>query len=135
MSFKIVSTVERELTEGELASVKRFRSYTDGVSFACLSEDVMLMVDSAEVPRQNDPEALVSAAHRLMKETLFAPPDFEVFTMPDGHVMVMLNTGVVCFTSAPVSEEKNTMALKVLLRNACLQACEEGEVIAVAFEE
>lgn len=95
----------------------------------------MLMVDSAEEPRQNDPEALVSAAHRLMKETLFAPPDFEVFTMPDGRVMVMLTTGAVCFTSAPVSEEKNTMALKVLLRNACLQACEEGEVIAVAFEE
>lgn len=131
MGLTILSLV----TEGELASVKRFRSYTDGVSFACIAEDVMLMVDSAEEPRQNDPEALVSAAHRLMKETLFAPPDFEVFTMPDGRVMVMLTTGAVCFTSAPVSEEKNTMALKVLLRNACLQACEEGEVIAVAFEE
>ena len=40
--MKIVKTVERELTENELLTVERFRSYTDGVSFALIGDNVPL---------------------------------------------------------------------------------------------
>ena len=46
--MKIVKTVERELTENELLTVERFRSYTDGVSFALIGDNVTVMLDEVE---------------------------------------------------------------------------------------
>ena len=128
--MKIVKTVERELTENELLTVERFRSYTDGVSFALIGDNVTVMLDEVE---SNDEELLKSEAQKLMSELLHMHPDFDVIHMDDGSTMILMNTGVVAFSSVdPVS---SGMRLHLELRGMCLEACERGEVIAVAFEE
>jgi hypothetical protein len=42
--MKIEKIINRELTVEEIESMKKFRFYTDGVSFACLRERVMVML-------------------------------------------------------------------------------------------
>ncbi|MBQ5808722.1 MAG: hypothetical protein IIW21_03070 [Clostridia bacterium] len=128
--MKIVKTVERELTENELLTVERFRSYTDGVSFALIGDNVTVMLDEVE---SNDVELLKSEAQKLMSELLHMHPDFDVIHMDDGSTMILMNTGVVAFSS--VDPASSGMRLHLELRGMCLEACERGEVIAVAFEE
>ena len=94
--MKIVKTVERELTENELLTVERFRSYTDGVSFALIGDNVTVMLDEVE---SNDVELLKSEAQKLMSELLHMHPDFDVIHMDDGSTMILMNTGVVAFSS------------------------------------
>ena len=128
--MKIVKTVDRELTENELLTIERFRSYTDGVSFALIGDNVTVILDEAE---RNDAELLKSEAKRLMSELLQMHPDFDVISMDDGSTMILMNTGVVAFSS--VDPESSGMSLYLELRGMCLEACERGEIIAVAFEE
>ncbi len=128
--MKIVKTVDRELTENELLTIERFRGYTDGVSFALIGDNVTVILDEAE---GNDAELLKSEAKRLMSELLQMHPDFDVISMDDGSTMILMNTGVVAFSS--VDPESSGMSLYLELRGMCLEACERGEIIAVAFEE
>ena len=128
--MKIVKTVDRELTENELLTIERFRGYTDGVSFALIGDNVTVILDEVE---GNDVELLKSEAQRLMSELLQMHPDFDVISMDDGSTMILMNTGVVAFSS--VDPESSGMTLYLELRGMCLEACERGEIIAVAFEE
>ena len=128
--MKIVKMVERELTEKELCSIERFRSYTDGVSFALVGDDVTVMIDDTET---NDPEELKAAAIRTMNELLTQHPDFDVFKMDDGCTMILTVPGVISFSST--NPELSGLALHLMLRQMCIEASERGEVIAVAFED
>ena len=128
--MKIVKTVDRELTENELLTIERFRGYTDGVSFALIGDNVTVILDEVE---GNDAELLKSEAQRLMSELLHTHPDFDVISMDDGSTMILMNTGVVAFSS--VDPESSGMSLYLELRGMCLEASERGEIIAVAFEE
>ena len=128
--MKIVKTVERELSSEELRSIERFRGYTDGVSFALIGDCVTVMLDGEE---NNDPETLKNAALQIMSGLLSKHPDFDAFNMDDGCTMILMDPGVLAFSS--VDPETSGMSLYLELRGMCLEASERGEVIAVAFEE
>ena len=68
-----------------------------------------------------------------MSELLHMHPDFDVIHMDDGSTMILMNTGVVAFSS--VDTASSGMRLHLELRGMCLEAVERGEVISVAFEE
>ncbi len=128
--MKIVTVIDRDLTEAEIASIERFRSYTDGVSFACLREGVMAMLHDEP---SKDADTLRQKAIDRMEYALCHHPDMECMQMDDGHRMVFLPSGIFTFTKTPCSD--NGMVTNLILRQACLDACEAGEVIAVAYEE
>ncbi len=128
----IEKLVDRELTKGEIDSIERFRLYTDGVSYACVGERIMVMID---IDDQKNPEKLKSVAKEIVDEALNTHPDFEVFFMDDGNVLLMLTCGVFAFTKKPVDEKDRNLGLYMILRNQCLEACENGEILAVVYEE
>ncbi len=132
----IEKLVDRELTKDEIDSIKQFRRYTDGVSYACIEEQVMIMLD---IEDKRNPEKLKSAAMKIVNEALDTPPDFEVFFMDDGVVLLMLTCGVFTFTKLPIEENEKSISLYLLLRNHCLCACDEAfcsdEILAVVYEE
>ena len=124
----IKNVVNRALTDGELASMNRFRSYTDGVSFACLAERVMVMLYDAEGV---EIEHLVECAAEHVEETLSRMRDFSVYEMDDGHVMLSVGDGIFVFTEEPVEGD---MGVYMCLREEAYAACEVGDVLAVAYE-
>jgi len=128
--MKIVTLVDRALTDREVASMHQFRSYTDGISFACLGEGVMVMLH--DVP-EKDAQLLKEAAEERMDRALSVHPDFYTWTMDDGCQMVcLLHGGIFTMSAEP---EGDNLGVYLGLRGAGLNACEQGEVIAVAWEE
>lgn len=127
--MEIVKLVDRELTEEEIASMKKFRSYTDGVSFACLRERVMVMLHDEP---EKDVEKLKAKALEHMGEALSSHPDFTVYQMEDGHILLFLDSGIFTFSKEPCAE---SMAVNLVLRQECLDAAGKKQVIAVAYEE
>lgn len=127
--MKIVSIVGRELTKGEVESMKRFRSYTDGVSFACLREGVMVMI--ADEP-STDLDSLKEEAQERMEEALSENPDMTTWEMDDGYLLVGLPSGIFAVSLEP---QKGDFGRYLALREECLEACANGEIIAIAYEE
>ena len=127
--MKIEKIVDRELTVAEIESMKKFHSYTDGVSFACLRERVMVMLHDEP---STDVEKLKAKALERMRQALSEHPDFTVYDMEDGRLLLFLNSGIFTFSAEPCEEE---MAVDLALRAECLDAAEKMEVIAVAYEE
>lgn len=125
--MKTVCMTDRELTQGEIESIERFYSYTDGIGFACIEASVMVMMPDG---MSNDPERMSSAAQSIMEQALCEHPDMETFHMDDGFYMVALPAGIFA-----ISEEgcEGTLAQLLSLRGRCLGACERSEVIAVIF--
>lgn len=127
--MKIVNVTNRDLTEGEIASIKRFHSYTGGVSFACLRENVMV---GLEQEPSKDVEALKEKAYDMMSEALAVPPDFNSWSMDDGYQVVGVSVGIFGISDGPAPGGLPTF---LRLRQKCLEACEDEEIIAVVFEE
>ena len=127
--MKIVSVIDRELTVEEIESMKKFRTYTDGVSFACLCPRVMVMLHDEP---SHDVNKLKAKALEHMEEALSEHPDFTVYQMPDGHVLLFLNSGIFAYSEVPCDTE---MSVNLALRAQCLDAAEKMEVVAVAYEE
>lgn len=128
--MKIVKLVDRELTREELESIHRFRGYTDGVAFACLKERVMVMMEDAPV---GDLEAMRERALDAMDCVLGRHPDFMVWEMNDGCSLVGMHGGVCVISPGPIPPHEEFM--NIILRNEGLEACEEENVIAYAYEE
>ena len=127
--MKIVRVVNRELTDREIASMRKFRFYTDGVSFACLRERVMVMLHDEQ---SKDVEKLKAKALLHMKAALSEHPDMSTWDMDDGYKMVGLPSGIFAISK---DAGKGGMGTYFSLREECLEACENGEIIAVAYEE
>ena len=127
--MKIVNVANRELTEYEVESIRRFRSYTDGVSFACLGEGILMILEEGS----KDAEVLKAKALEQMEAALSMHPDFTTYHMDDGYAMVCLNVGVFAISPGPCPDAG--LELYLILRNRCLEACEGGEVLAVVYEE
>ena len=125
----IKKLVDRELTPEEIESIKTFRKYTDGVSFACLRSRVMVIMD--DVP-SNDLEQLKESALSRMEEALCTHPDFVIYNMSDGHVLLIMPSGLYAFSEHPC---RDNMMLNLSLRAECLDAAEKMEIIAIAYEE
>ena len=124
--MKIIPMAGRPLTEAELAGIHRFRSYTDGIPFACLHERVMLMLDSPST----DPEVLREQARKQMREALSTQADFEVHEMFDGYRLAVLPSGVCAFSKGKAGAD-----FALFLRSLCLAACQARQVLAVVHEE
>lgn len=127
--MKIEKLVERELTKEEIESIKRFRSYTDVISFACLRSRVMVMLEGEF---DGDTEAMKKKALECMNEAISTPPDFDTFELDDGNVLVLLPSGVCAISEEPCEPG---FAVYINLRGECLKAADNMEVIAVAYEE
>ena len=127
--MKIVNVSDRDLTVEEIESIKKFRTYTDGVSFACLRPRVMVMLPDEP---SHDVEKLKAKALEHMEEALSEHPDFTVYEMPDGHVLLFLNSGIFAFSKETCESE---MVVNLALRAQCLDAAEKKEIIAVVYEE
>lgn len=127
--MKIEKTVNRKLTLEEIASIKKFRSYTNGVSFACLRERVMVMLH--DEPSKNTKKLKEKALER-MRQALSEHPDFSVYNMEDGRILLFLNSGVFTYSAEPCQAN---MAVNLVLRAECLEAAEKMEIIAIAYEE
>ena len=130
IGMKIVKVVERELTEAEIESIEHFIFYTDGVSFACLQERVMAILDDEP---SKDVEKLKECAERHMDHALSVMPDIWPMKMDDGYLMVCL-PGDIYVISAERSYHHSSMS-GFLLRAEGLEACELGKVIAVVYKE
>ena len=127
--MKIVNVVDRELTVEEIESMRKFRSYTDGVSFACIGPRVMVMLQDEP---SKDIEKLKEKARQHMLEAMSQHPDFNVYDMDDGHVLLFLESGIFTFSEEPCEAD---IGINLMLRAACLDAAERQEIIAVAYEE
>lgn len=130
--MKIINLTDRNFTEGEFNAIKQFRSYTDGVSFACLNENVMVIVD---IENNQDPVAIKNYALNQLQGALQTHMDFDTFNMPDGHVLCVIQNGVVAISPMKFEEDEDTMGDYLMLREMCFNACEKREIIAVAYEE
>ena len=128
--MKIFGIADRVLTDREMASMQQFRSYTDGVSFACLREGVMVMLHDEP---SKDVEKLKTKALEHMETALSEHPDMTTYQMDDGYQMVALPAGI--FAISRDKGVRGDLAHYLLLRGECLEACECGEVLAVAYEE
>lgn len=128
--MKIVKVVDRELTAAETESIEHFIYYTDGVSFACLGERVMAILEDA--PGKNV-EELAECARDHMDQALSVMPDFRTLKMDDGYLMVCM-PGDIYVISAESGFYHSSMS-GLWLRGEGLKACEKGEVIAVVYQE
>ena len=128
--MKIVKVVDRELTAAEIESIEHFIFYTDGVSFACLQERVMAILDDEP---DKDVEKLKACAERHMDYALSVMPDIWPLNMDDGYQMVCL-PGDIYVIGTERSYHHSPMS-GFLLRADGLEACEKGEVIAVVYQE
>ena len=127
--MKILKVVDRELTAQEIESIETFRMYTDGVSFAYLGDQVTVILDGVV---SKDIEELKQAALACMEDALCTMPDFTIYNMDDGHVLLCMPSGLCAFTPYAC---RSSMYLNLTLRAMCLSAAEKGEIIAVAYEE
>lgn len=127
--MKIVSLVNRELTSEEIESIERFRTYTDGVSFACLRPRVMVMLHDEP---SKDIDKLKEKAFEHMNQALSEHPDFDVLEMDDGRLLVFLNSGIFAFSEEPCTEN---MFNNLRLRSECLEAADTMEITAIVYEE
>lgn len=109
--------------------MQKFRSYTDGVSFACIGQRVMVIIPDET---SHDVEVLKEQALQYMDEAISTHPDFTVYEMNDGHVLLCLDSGVFAFSEEPC---RSGMTVNFALREECLEAAEKGEIIAIAYEE
>lgn len=127
--MNIINVSGRELEDYEIETIKRFRSYTDGIAFACLREGVCVMIEADS----HDVEALTEATFYAMERALNEQPDFYSITTPDGYKMTLLQSGVAAFET--IQNNSVGREMFIALRDDALDACEVGEIIAFAFEE
>ena len=127
--MKIVNLTDRELTKSEISSIKKFRSYTDGIGFACLKNRVMVMMPDET---DKDPQTMKETALNCMKQALSVHPDLSTYQMDDGFCMVELPFGLFAIFTGRC---EGSLSVYSSLRDQCLKACEDGEVIAVMYEE
>jgi len=131
--MRIVRVVDRELTSGEIESMHRFATYFDNnedLTLVCLREGVMVVF----YDETNDINVLMEKARNKMAQALSAHPDMNSYDMDDGHTLIALPHGDI-FAATSESDDSHNSFTSYMLRAECLEACECGEIIAIAFRE
>ena len=130
----MIKLVVRELRKEETSAIEHFKYYTDNKeSFVCIGDNVIVPVSNNN---SGNMKKMLSEAQETMNMTLNSHPDFEYYTMDDGHFMVMMSEGPVAISPKKYDEydlsgDNAEMALALCFRNECLEACEKAEIIAV----
>lgn len=132
--MEIRKIVDRELTETEQATIEHFAYYFSGrQDFACLAEYVVMPLDSRSM---ND----MGKIKEEIAGVLRSHPDFSTYVMDDGFGLVILLDKIYGITPEKLTEEeiqKGEMDLvpALLLRQDCLEACQNETVIAIISKE
>lgn len=126
--------IGRPLTENEVLGVKRANHYLNGWGdFAMIGENVFLALDNVDVSK--DTEDACRKAKVKMKSILSQTPDFSVYFMMDGHVLILMSDAGAFEQEEMSKEEFNDsgiqLAHSLALRNDLLEACEKGEILAL----
>ena len=126
----------RELSEQERFTLNYFLGCMDGqVAFAVIGSQTIMMLEG--INSSAGKEELQTALRDAAGEVLYSPPDFSAIVMEDGYgIVVVGKAGIVA--KLPKKYMKNgrmDMGKAMELRNLALTACENAELIAVAFPD
>ena len=126
----------RELSEPERFTLNYFLGCMDGqVTFAVVGSQTIIMLDC--INSSVGEVELKTALNEAVDEVLSNPPDFSTIVMEDGYgIVVVGKAGIVA--KLPKKYMKNgrmDMGKAMELRNLALTACENAELIAVAFPD
>lgn len=129
---------KRNLSKTEEETIKHFRYYYDNKkSFALIGEYVVVVLSDEN---SGNMEKLEQEALENISQVLNCPPDFSTYVMDDMFGLVEMNYGVYGVSSEPLSDEeiksgKMNIDLALTVRSLCLEACENGKIIAINDEE
>ena len=126
----------RELSEQERFTLNYFFGCMDGqVAFAVIGSQTIMMFEG--INSSAGEVELKTALNEAVDEVLSNPPDFSTIVMEDGYgIVVVGKAGIVA--KLPKKYMKNgrmDMGKAMELRNLALTACENAELIAVAFPD
>lgn len=126
----------RKLCEPERFTLNYFLGCMDGqVAFAVVGSQTIIMLDC--INSSAGEVELKTALNEAVDEVLSNPPDFSTIVMEDGYgIVVVGKAGIVA--KLPKKYMKNgrmVMGKAMELRNLALTACENAELIAVAFPD
>ena len=125
---------KRNLSETEEKTIKHFRYYFDNEkSFALIGEYVVVELSDEN---SGNMEKLEQEALENVSQVLNDPPDFSTYVMDDMFGLVRMNYGIYGISPEPLSDEeiesgKMNIANALVVRKLCLEACENGKIIAI----
>ncbi len=128
---------KRNLSETEKETIKHFKYYFDNKKcFALIGEYVVVVLSDEN---SGDMEKLEQEALKNVSQVIKYPPDFTTYVMDDMFGLVEMNYGVCGISSEPLSNEeveagKMDISLALMVRSLCLEACENGKIIAINDE-
>lgn len=128
---------KRKLSETEEKTINHFRYYFDNRrSFALIGEYVVVELSDEN---SGNMEKLEREALENVSQVLAYPPDFSTYVMDDMFGLVSMNYGIYGISPEPLSDEETTsgkmnIAAALAVRSLCLEACENGEIIAINDE-
>jgi len=125
---------KRNISETEEKTIEHFRYYFDNKrNFALIGEYVVAVLsdENSGSIEKLEQEALENISHLLN-----SPPDFSTYVMDDMFGLVRMNYGIYAVSPGPLSDEeieagKVNMSIALVIRSLCLEACENGKIIAV----
>lgn len=129
---------KRNLSETEKKTIKHFRYYFDNKkNFALIGEYVVVELSDEN---SGNMEKLEQEALENTSRMLNNPPDFSTYVMDDMFGLVKMNYGIYAISPEPLSDEeiasgKVNIAIALAVRSLCLEACENGTIIAINDEE
>ena len=125
---------KRNLSETEEKTIKHFRYYFDNEkSFALIGEYVVVELSDEN---SGNMEKLEQEALENVSQVLNDPPDFSTYVMDDMFGLVRMDYGIYGISPEPLSDEeiesgKMNIANALVVRKLCLEACENGKIIAI----
>lgn len=124
--MKIIPMSQTSVTPSALKAIKRIRRNLVKCQFACLTDQVVVMLLTDET----DPAALRKMAEEQMDIALGSSPDFNCYSTIDGHNLVMLSNGLIC-AFGKGRDEPGSLRHRLMLRSMALAACEKGQMLAI----
>lgn len=128
---------KRNLSETEEKTIKHFRYYFDNKKrFALIGEYVVVELSNDNF---GNIEKLEQEALENVSQVLNNPPDFSTYVMDDMYGLISMNYGLYGISAAPLSNEeiesgKVNIDIALEVRSLCLEACENGKIIAINDE-
>ena len=128
---------KRNLSETEEKTINHFRYYFDNKKcFALIGEYVIVELSDEN---SGNMEKLEQEALKNASQVLAYPPDFSTYVMDDMFGLVIMDYGIYGISPEHLSDEetasgKVNIATALAVRGLCLEACENGKIIAINDE-
>lgn len=133
-TMQVHKIVQRNLSETEEETIRHFRYYYDNRRCFALIGDYAAAVLSDR--NSGSLEKLKQEALDNISCVLNTPPDFNTYVMDDMYGLVEMNHGIYAVSPERLSDEelaagKVNIATALAVRSSCLEACENGSIIAI----